>query len=719
MLVRRSFNWGSVETSATSGYNWSGTDAWIAAATAKGIKIMAVASQAPAWATNGRGAGNKYPEGHQSDFYDFCAAAAARYPQVAYWEIMNEPDLNSWTSAQVAEILIGAANAVVGARPAAKCIGICTAGSFARLSTFVTPILNAIRGVSSIYGVSFHDYTRPYAPELVPSGRGGPLITQMNNSIAMMDTAGFTGKLFITEFGCPTTYSGTRLDGYVSEADAARWIVRQSIIHGSYSRMERSVQFQLFGSSTAIEEGGMGLIRGANDRGGPGETSAGPAGSKKPGYFSYQNMMDILDENTTSITAQSTGPLYKYRYDKVGGVFGYIVWTTTGTQSAALTGLTDTVTVTQNNGTSATQSTTSGNITITATVDPQYIETIAIPVQPVSWWESKYSLAGDLTFYTNYMDNADSGEYYTLGLGIDGNRAMYDATGKTVYLDRALLYTERMITDAAISSSFSGSSWKDSYYGWIAKTLNNIGDEVPLHEFYCWRYVALLIESMQGLTGSYGSRRDAILAFTEQNIWRKWWARGANGNIYRNVIHISCHAAIVAAVLKQYSTDSTIRSQAATVQANIDNAGISAYSGGNIRSQLVAHPNDSSAYYWTMYWNQLSQSEPYGSDVAHGSGAVPYMIYAKDHAYGTWSTTDMNKLIKLFGIVWPDSDLTKHCKWLIGPSNTDTDSGNYSDGFIKLGRYSRALQKKLESYTVSPGSQTYGNLALNAKILLS
>lgn len=374
LLVRRQLPWASVQGTKGGAYNWSGPDAWIPAATAAGVPLMVVLERAPAWATAGKGAGNYYPANNQDDFYDFCAAAAARYPQVKYWEIMNEPNFRGWTPQQVGEILDGAARAMVSARSTAKVIGIVRAGALGSgAQAWTGTILDIIKG-APVYGVSYHDYSRPDPPETAKNH--GPLITQIENSIAVLDAHEFRGKLFITEFGFPTTYAGARDSGYTSEADAARWTVRQSIIHGSYDRIEASVQFKLWGGSTTIEEGGMGLIRGPNDRGGPGETSAGPAGSFKPGYYSYQNMMRILDETTVSITAISVGPLWKYRFDKLSGAYGYIVWCLSGTVATTLTDLTPTVKVTQNDGTSAVMVTTDGTLTLSATVDPQYIEPI-------------------------------------------------------------------------------------------------------------------------------------------------------------------------------------------------------------------------------------------------------------------------------------------------------------------------------------------------------
>ena len=391
ILVRRAFSWSAIQPTPTSAYNWSGPDAWINAATAAGLKVMAVVSQAPAWSNanpsdpshlNGV-AGNKYPFGHQDAFYAFCAAAAARYPQekVAYWEIMNEPDLNNfdrgtgpydWTGDHVGEILDGAARVMVAARSTAKVIGIVRSTCLSSATAWTTAALNRCRG-APIYGISWHDYSRPDAPES-PSNQG-PMLNQINNSIGLCRANGFNGKFFITEFGCPTTYSGPRKPGYVSEANAALWLPRQSLIHASFAEIEASVQFMFQGTSTDIEEGGMGLLRGPNDRGGPGETSAGPAGSFKPGYYSMKNLMAIVPDNSV-VTRLSTGPLWKFQFDKPNGDSGWAIWCTSGTVAAPFTGLTPTVKVTQNDGTSATVATTGGNLTLSATPAVQYVEPI-------------------------------------------------------------------------------------------------------------------------------------------------------------------------------------------------------------------------------------------------------------------------------------------------------------------------------------------------------
>jgi hypothetical protein len=45
-------------------------------------------------------------------------------------------------------------------------------------------------------------------------------------------------------------------------------------------------------------------------------------------------------------------------------------------------------------------------------------------------------------------------------------------------------------------------------------------------------------------------------------------------------------------------------------------------------------------------------------------------------------------------------------------------NGFFNDGFVKLGRYGTALQRRLESHEVALNTQLYGNGALNARLLL-
>jgi hypothetical protein len=91
--VRLALNWITLEPRRKGEFNWAPADALVAAATSRGLRVMAQVSYTPSWARSG---GNETtPPRNPNDFGDFMAAAASRYgPRgVHAWEIWNEPNL--------------------------------------------------------------------------------------------------------------------------------------------------------------------------------------------------------------------------------------------------------------------------------------------------------------------------------------------------------------------------------------------------------------------------------------------------------------------------------------------------------------------------------------------------------------------------------------------------------------------------------------------------
>jgi hypothetical protein len=127
-------------------------------------------------------------------------------------------------------------------------------------------------------------------------------------------------------------------------------------------------------------------------------------------------------------------------------------------------------------------------------------------------------------------ESGDSREYYNLALYIDGNIAMFQASGDLKYLDKAFVYINNMIDDAKPSSSLKQSQFKDDFLGWSNKNKNlskHIGKEVPLYESYCWRYVSYLLRVLRDSptilsVEKYRNQYNEILEFTEKNIFQKW-----------------------------------------------------------------------------------------------------------------------------------------------------------------------------------------------------
>ena len=98
-------------------------------------------------------------------------------------------------------------------------------------------------------------------------------------------------------------------------------------------------------------------------------------------------------------------------------------------------------------------------------------------ILPVSKWEKWFLDIWDKEhkkFFKNWSKSNDSFWYYFLAYGIDGNTAMYEATGDTKYLDRALDYVKNVVDDAEVSSLIpeNESNKKDKYKGWICRLTN-------------------------------------------------------------------------------------------------------------------------------------------------------------------------------------------------------------------------------------------------------
>ncbi len=370
MPVRTRFSWQAAEPTQGAAYVWTSMDQAVDRAQAAGCPLLGVLAQAPAWATGGVGAGNFYPLDHQIDYYNFCQAVSARYAgQVTYYEVMNEPNIRNWTAAQYAEIVTGAGAALKTGDSTCKVISGVTAGPLNKPTTagipWATAVLNdaGCQAATDIW--SHHLYVRPFAPEI--GDIKGPVDTMIEASLAFMDSHGASGKeLWTTEFGWPTT--PTTLPGWVTEADQARFLVREAIIHVRYPRVKQIYQFQLIGSDTGTDEGGgMGLTRGTGD-------PNGADGTHKPSFDAWQTMCSILDENLIDTVDISTGTTWNIKFNRTGGRWGHAVWSVSGAPSVTITGLGSTARRTFIYGNQDIVNTPNGSYTFNTSGDPIYIE---------------------------------------------------------------------------------------------------------------------------------------------------------------------------------------------------------------------------------------------------------------------------------------------------------------------------------------------------------
>lgn len=337
-------------------------------------------------------------------------------------------------------------------------------------------------------------------------------------------------------------------------------------------------------------------------------------------------------------------------------------------------------------------------------------------LRSVSEWERAFLGAWNGEHTGSFLPKSTSGnswEYYNLAYGIDANVAMYEATGKTQYLDRALLYTTNMMASARVSSSLPNSQFRDRFLGWPASHHPSDtairGGEYPLFESYAWRYVARMLRVMHDRPSLLGDPRyrasyDRVLRFTETNIFDKWMSRGATSHVYRVNTHMTSHWAYIALDLSLVTADPTRRAAARTVV-------------NSVNTKLPNHPSSlrgqmkllaSGAYVWGSSWGAALPSQ----DVAHGNAVVAYIAEARDRGV-EWTAADIRALVKgLDTLIFKGAG-----RYAAAVDGTGSGTGWFNDGFLSLGRYDAALQKRLESHTVGRNSQFFATMALNAKRL--
>lgn len=329
-----------------------------------------------------------------------------------------------------------------------------------------------------------------------------------------------------------------------------------------------------------------------------------------------------------------------------------------------------------------------------------------VKLKPVGYWTGVFEQSWDYQSRTAQpmSRSRDSQDHYDLAYTLDGNVAMFRATGSARYLDRALTYVENVAGSSAPSTSLARSTFRDRYRGWASSKSGQGGDEVPLYESYFWRYGTQLLVAMRQNTkvwanAGYRARYDRLLSFAEVDIFEKWFTRGAAESIYRERTHMASHWALIALNLGQLTADAGRRTRYRQVLTTI---------GAQVRNQMTRNPVEPTAYFWSDVWGSTRRP---GQDVGHGNGVMAYVVEARDQGT-TWNSADMAAFGSLLvKVVWPGG--ATHRAYVDG---TGKDNGWIADGFVKLGRYDPNIQHRLESYQVV-NDQFAANMALNAKIL--
>ena len=338
-----------------------------------------------------------------------------------------------------------------------------------------------------------------------------------------------------------------------------------------------------------------------------------------------------------------------------------------------------------------------------------------IPLRPASHWAELYAGGWDFEYESSLPEtrSADSWDHYDASYVVDANTAMFRATGERRYLDRALEYVENVMGSARDSSSLPESQFRDRYRGWASMRpdLDHPGEEVPLYESYFWRYATALLVVMQEdpairRDAGYHARYQRLLDFAEVHIFEKWYSRGALQYIYRERTHMAAHWALIALNLSLATEDAARRTRYRQVVDNIDLHLPDVRA--SLHGQMRRNPVEPTAYFWSDVWRSARRP---GQDVSHGNGVMAYIVEACDRGW-TWTTDDMAAFSALLTkVIGPGG--RRYAAYVDG---SGSDNGWFSDGFVKLGRFDAAVQRRLEDHQVV-NLQFAANMALNARIL--
>ena len=311
----------------------------------------------------------------------------------------------------------------------------------------------------------------------------------------------------------------------------------------------------------------------------------------------------------------------------------------------------------------------------------------------------------------SWARSGDSWQHYSLAYSIDALTSAYLATGRTSYVQDGLDLLADVIATSRPSTELRDSSFHDRYRGWASHFPQDRGDEVALYESYLWRYGTGLLRVVRQdpVLWEQPSLRTAyagLLAAATQDVFDKWWSRGADSYIYRERVHLSAHWALIAINLSLIDPTPSRRAHYVDIVRRFVQGSVASGEPG-LRTQLVPSPVDPAAWFWSDVWGSYDLP---GQDVSHGSAVVAFAVEA--HSLGILSDDDLGRFRRTFtAVVWPRAGA--------GAGFVDGSgegSGWFSDGFVKLGRYDAGLQARLEQHQPANG-QFYAALALNAAVL--
>ncbi len=230
--LRLDFPWPSIQPSAEE-WNWAPFDRAVAAAHARGLKVLGVLSYAPRWARRPPSAG--VAPFDTAAFAAFAGTSARHFGSrgVDHWEVWNEPNLERFWGAPpdalaYSKALLAASAAIRAAHPGATVLsgGLAPAtdaadGSEVAPLTFVAAMYAA--GADAAFdALAVHPYSYPAMPDDPTTATWNSFLGMSEIRSLMVDQGDGEKHIWLTEMGAPT---GTA-SGAVSEATQAEYVDR-------------------------------------------------------------------------------------------------------------------------------------------------------------------------------------------------------------------------------------------------------------------------------------------------------------------------------------------------------------------------------------------------------------------------------------------------------------------------------------------------------------
>lgn len=213
--IRIDLAWYRIQSSPDS-WNWSSFDRVADYAKAKGLKILAILDQPPAWARTPSCARQLWcPPKDVAQFAAFAARAAQRYPAdvVAGWEVWNEENLGSfWLGGADPQgygaLLKATSTAVRTVQPTARILvgGLAVSGSDGVDASAQDFLLAIARSGFLHYAtaVGYHPYTFPAPPTSAKAFSG--ISTGPGSLASILDQYGQASMpIWLTEGGAPVS----------------------------------------------------------------------------------------------------------------------------------------------------------------------------------------------------------------------------------------------------------------------------------------------------------------------------------------------------------------------------------------------------------------------------------------------------------------------------------------------------------------------------------